>query len=190
MASTWRAHTLMARDSAVMTLDVTSSMAATPISVTTVLTADQAAWRALLVGSSYSTLTTANSVAVKLDVDDKIGFLIGWVSTSMPTASSTERNVQLTVSAGTERGAWRRNLGSYTLSLYSPLEDSTVTALKKWMLGPFEGSRFAQFAASTTFGQKQGHAYVEFTITSATSSASHSKAAILPFRWPDVQYDT
>ena len=189
MASTWREQTLLTRDSAVMTLNLTSSDT-TVLGVTTVLTANQAVWRSILVGSSYSTLTTANSVAVKLDVDDKIGFLVGWVSTQLILAT-TERDVKLKVTAGTERGAWRRSLGAYTLNILEPeAAPSTDSALKKWMLGPFEGSRFAQFAASTTFGQKKGHAYVEFTITSATSASSATKAAILPFRWPDVDYDT
>ena len=174
----------MARNSAVKILDVTSS-ASTVSAVATVLAANGVQWRAAGAGSTYSTLTTANDVNVKLDADDRIGFLVSWCCTQ-DAAPVTQT---LSVSAGSARGAWRNDVGAYTLNLCTAAH-STATKLRKWILGPFEGARFAQTATSTAAGVKTGHRYVTFTMAVNTSAAQSAKAGILPFRWPDVSYTT
>jgi hypothetical protein len=156
--------------------------------------------------SAYRVVSTAGSTLssddanlfVPFDEGGKIGFLVGWACTNVQ--DSTTVNLVLHDATGV-RGSWRRDLGKYTLTLCT--QGSSGPLIRKWMIGPFDDARFgvvcdaSSAAVGVARGQKYAHLELRLGANSslaiaagATTGDCGKTANILPFRWPDVQYDT
>jgi hypothetical protein len=130
-----------------------------------------------------STVASSSEATVKLDVCDRIGFLVGWCCTALSTGTR-----YIKVEAGDN---WHSVYGDLNISLTPSATGSTAAAVTKMILGPFESARFGMQATSTDPGVGIGENYVKFSVISDASSNSQAQYVnILPFRWPDTQYDT
>ena len=154
-------------------------------------------WGLAAVSTLASTMTTADAnLYVKLDRDEKIGFIVSWNSTVGAPGST---GVNLRFRAG---DYWRSDLGDLTLQLCTA--GTTGPKSRKWFVGPLEGSRFARRATSSGFGVNIGESYIHLdltlganstiistggVLTGASSGRSHS-CQILEFRFPTVEYAT
>jgi hypothetical protein len=137
-----------------------------------------------LMGVGTTLLSTAastgnGSVTVQYDVDDKIAFRVAWLATAASTGVC-----RLTVTQGTARRAWQRDIGSFTLTM--PAAGSTG---RVYMVGPFETARFAVRSTSTVQAPV-GRNYVRFTGTTGSTSPQARRWNIQAFRMPDVRYAT
>ena len=154
------------------------------------------------VSTLASTMTTDDAnLYVPFDIGDRIGFVVGWGATAMNHDADSATGVSLLVKAGSgPRSAWQRELGDYTLTMMS--NNTSGPLLRSWIIGPFEDSRFGIVcdASSDAVGVAEGQKFAHLKLMvggaascSATGTATtgvHLSASVLPFRWPDVQYDT
>ena len=145
----------------------------------------QAAYRSVG-GTTMTSTADSTTVTCRLDVDDRIGFLVGWCATAS-TGVYTDHYV--TVSQGTQNGAWRRDYGSQTIYMHASDYSDTGCVTTKMMIGPFESAMYAMKATSTDPGVGIGENYITITL-STFSTLQTGKANILAFRWPDVSYST
>ena len=151
-----------------------------------------------VVSTSASTMSTADGhLYIPFDEGSKIGFMVGWACTDVQ--DSTTVTLVLRKGAG-PRSSWRKELGDFTLILCT--EGSSGPLVRKWMIGPFDDARFgivcdaSSAAVGVAEGQKFAHMELRTGANStlaiaagATTGASHA-ANVLPFRWPDVDFDT
>ena len=149
--------------------------------------------------STYaSTMSTADAdLYVPFEQGDKLGFMVGWGCTDI-AGGSTAVNLVLKAGSG-PRSAWRRDLGDFTLALSGT---ATGPLIKSWVLGPFEDSRFGitNTGSTTTYGVAVGQKYAHLQLrtganstlsaTGSASSGAHITASVIPFQWPEVEYDT
>ena len=124
--------------------------------------------------------TGTGLVTVQYDKDDQIAFLVSFAASNATTVPPV-----LTVTQGSERRGWQRDIGSFTLTL------NTTGARRgsRFIVGPFETARFAIKSTSTVHAP-EGRNYVKFTASTGSGGAQSNKVNILAFRMPDVQYDT
>jgi len=156
------------------------------------------------VSTLASTMTTDDAnLYVPFDIGDRIGFIVGWGATAMDAAANSNTGVGLRLKANASTGpraAWRGDLGDYTLTLMS--NNTSGPLVRSWIIGPFEDSRFGIVcdASSAAVGVPKGTKFAHLQLRvgaaascSATGTATtgiHLSASVLPFRWPDVQFDT
>jgi len=118
-----------------------------------------------------------NLVTVPYDVDDKIAFRVSWVATAASTGV-------LTVTHGSERRGWQKDIGSFDLSM-----TAAGATGKVFYVGPFETARFAIKSTSTDHAPV-GRNYVKFTGSTGAASEQGRRWNIQAFRMPDVRYST
>jgi hypothetical protein len=124
--------------------------------------------------------TGAGSLTVEVDADDRVGFIVTWLS-SDPAGNA---NAVLTVSEGTQPGAWRKGAGNYTLNL-----TAAGATCQKYFIGPFESARFG-IKADTTAHARLGKRYISFTLAATSSGGMQRYANIVGFKMPTVSYST
>jgi hypothetical protein len=166
----------MARDSYVVLFRHTSA--------DTTGIADTSTQAVVLRNVGGSTIASSSEGCCKFDNSDHIGFLVGWACTALSTGTR-----YVTVESG---DAWRGDVGDLVIELTPTSSGSTAASQVKILAGPYESARFALVADNTSMtGVEIGQNYIQFSITSDASSNSEAQyVQILPFRWPDVQYDT
>ena len=190
----------MVRDNKLLLVDLTTAATygSSGILVTDDLSTGLAGYR--IVSTDASTMSTADGdLFVPFDQGDRIGFMVGWACTNIQDSTTVCLVVKANASTG-PRAAWRGDLGDYVLTMSTAA--STGPRLRKWMLGPFEDSRFgivcdaSSAAVGVAIGQKFAHlqlrigAAASCSISQSGTSGTALKANVLPFRWPDVDYDT
>ena len=184
----------LVRDSALVIRTYTSAMSSATLVGT--LATGIAEWASL---STYaSTMTTGDiNLFVPFKEGDKLGFMVGWGSTNVATAT-TQVNLVLKAGSG-PRASWRRDLGDYTLALG---DGTTGPFIRSWMIGPFEDARFGIVcdASSAAVGVAKGQKYAHLQLRcgpnstlagdGSASSGTHIAASVIPFQWPEVNYAT
>ena len=151
------------------------------------------------VSTLASTMTTDDAnLYVPFKSGDKLGFVVGWGATNIVAATTS---VSLVLKAGSgERVSWRRDIGDYTLTMANG--NTSGPLVRQWIIGPFEDAIYGitNTGSTATYGVAVGQKYAHLQIrtganstlsaTGSASSGTHLMASILPFQWPEVDFDT